>query len=347
MTLQRRLVSYALIVAFLGVLPVLATGSSRAASEDVYLALGDSIAVGYASSLPAKRGYPALLRDLMESQRLGSDEPGAVQLINLAEPGETAESFIDDGQLEAALETIEQLQDDERSLRTVTLTLGGNDALALWDLPGPERDERFEDFQLAFSQAIDELASALDGADADVVVTTFYDLTEGDSELAGSDSWWLAEMNQFVTDTAEDAGFMVIDLESLFRGRTQELTWFPADVHPNNTGHRSIAHTIWRQLEYDQTPPGVEITRPEGTTARSRMPTAHARVHDDVGIASVELFADGELVSELLFVASLDRYVGLWDGREFPQDEVELTVVATDVSGNEASDSVVIALPSR
>jgi lysophospholipase L1-like esterase len=317
---------------------------SVAQSEQIYLALGDSIPAGLLASLPAERGYPGLLQDLSESERLSGDEPGNVELINLAEPGETVQSFQQDGQLESAIEEIQAAPDGQ--LETVTLTLGGNNILALWESTVAERQDELERFESEFTTVIDQLGSALEDHDPDVVVTTYYDLTEGDPDVEGSNAWWLRQFNEVIAETASEAGFQVVDLESLFSGRVSELTWFPADIHPNNSGHQAIARAIWHELGYDEEPPEVEITRPDTDEARSRVPTIHAQVSDNVGIDTVILEVEDESAQELIYVPRLEVWVGLWDAREFPGNEATVTVVATDVSGNETRESVTLSLPS-
>ena len=347
--LRTRALRTMLIAILVAAVAAPAIGSSNTAAQDeqVYLALGDSIAAGLSTSLPRNRGYPAIIQDLMQAERAGEGAPGAVQLINLAKPGETTESFIEDGQLDEALERIAAIENDSRELRTVTLTIGGNDILDLWNTAADQRDDGFAAFEQSFAEIIDELSDALNGIDADVVVTTYYDLTEGDADVAGSDSWWLAAANDVIRETATDAGFDVVDLDELFRGEITSLTWFPADVHPNNAGHQVIARAIWQELAYDEQPPAVEITRPDSSQVTSRVPTIHAEVSDNVEVERVELHVDGELVDELIYVTRLDAWAGLWDGRDHPGTGVEIEVVATDLSGNEARDSVSIDLPSR
>ncbi len=334
----------------LGLLSALFAGpvhlqSSQAQTEQLYLALGDSIPAGLLASLPTERGYPALLRDLMEAERLSSDDPGTVELINLARAGETIQSFQDDGQLQDALSEIETAP--AGSLRTVTLTIGGNNILPLWEATSAERDEQLQEFEAEYNEVIDQLASALGAHDADVVVTTYYDLTEGDAGIEGSNAWWLRQFNNVIRDAAREAGFAVVDLESLFEDRIGELTWFPADIHPGNAGHQFIARSIWRELSYDQTAPDVEITRPDEVDARSRVPTIHASVTDNVEIDSVMLQIDSEDSHDLIYVPDRDAWIGVWDARDVERNEATLTVVATDVSGNESRDSVTISLPSR
>lgn len=335
----------AMLIGALAMIPITAPRSATAQSEQTYLALGDSISAGLLASLPAERGYPALLRDLIELQRQSSDEPGNVELINLSEPGETIESFIENGQLDAALSEIEDAPDG--SLQTITLTIGGNNILSLWESTPAERSSALEEFEDGFATVIDELASATSGMDVDVVVTTYYDLTEGDESVEGSNAWWLEQFNDVIRETADEAGFTVVDLADAFSGQITDLTWFPADIHPNNAGHQLIARTIWQELAYDEEPPDVEITRPDTEEARSRTPTIHVAVSDDVGIDEVVLVIDDEPVSELIYVADRERWIGIWDARDYPDTEATINVRATDVSGNTATDSVTVLLPSR
>lgn len=342
-SLARTIIAIALLLG-LSALPM-SHSSSNAQGEQIYLALGDSIPAGLLASLPAERGYPAVLRDLIETSRLASGTPGSVELINLAEPGETIDTFVSDGQLDAAIEEIERAP--EGSLQTVTLTIGGNNILSLWESTPAEREAQLQEFESEFNDVIEQLETALEGHDADVVVTTYYDLTEGDAGIEGSNAWWLQQFNSVITDTVTDAGFTVVDIEPLFRGRVSELTWFPADIHPNNAGHQAIARAIWHELAYDQEPPAISITRPESPEARSRIPTIYASVEDDVGVERVILEIDGDDSRELIHVPEQDAWIGVWDARDFSGDEGTLGIVATDVSGNESREALTISLPSR
>jgi lysophospholipase L1-like esterase len=333
----------ALVVA--GLVPAFNQQPTAAQSEQVYLALGDSIPAGLLASRPNERGYPAVLRDLMEAQRLGSDSPGNVELINLSEPGETIESFVENGQLDEALSEIDELSDDR--LRTITLTIGGNNILALWESTPADRADALDTFETGFAEVVEELEAATAATDVDIVVTTYYDLTEGDASVEGTNAWWLSRFNDVIRDTADDAGFTVVDLAEVFQGQIPSLTWFPADIHPNNTGHQLIARAIWQSLAYDGDAPEIEIVRPDSDEARSRTPTIHATVTDNVGIESVVLEIDDEPVAELLYVADRDQWIGVWDARTYSGSSAEITVRAVDVSSNEATDSVTVSLPSR
>jgi lysophospholipase L1-like esterase len=343
-TVTRTIIT-AILIGILAIGSFASQRSANAQSEQIYLALGDSIPAGLLASIPADRGYPALLRDLIETERQSGDEPGNIELINLSEPGETIESFIDDGQLDAALSEIDDAPND--SLQTITLTIGGNNILSLWESTLAERNEALDEFETGFATVVEELEEATSGMDVDVVVTTYYDLTEGDPTIEGSNAWWLARFNDVIRETADTSDFIVVDLADTFADRITELTWFPADIHPNNAGHQLIARAIWQELAYDQDAPDVEITRPDTDEVRSRTPTIHVAVSDNVGIDEVILEIDDEPVAELIYVADRERWIGIWDARDYPDTEATITVRVTDVSGNTATDSVSVLLPSR
>jgi lysophospholipase L1-like esterase len=347
----RRPLARLCVVLFAVALPLALTAPAshriEAQQHATVLALGDSVPAGLSASLPRTRGFPALLQNLIQAEALTSDDPSAIQLVNLAEPGETVRSFVDDGQLDEALDWIERARDGEVDLRVVTLMLGGNDLLDLWDQPAVDRGARLDAFAADFSEAVDPLADELDGLDVDVVVMTYYDLTGGDETLEGSDAWWLVQFNDVIRQEAEDAGWQVVDLEPVFRDRILDLTWHPADVHPNNAGHREIARAIWSQIGYDDAPPELSIDRPAAGDVVSRTPTIRASVTDNVGVETVLVIVDGDVIEELIFVRAEAVYVGVVDLRDRPEMTVPIEIVARDLAGNESRESVVLTLLPR
>ena len=95
---------------------------AQAGGTSAVLSLGDSLAAGVGASDVETTSYPALVRERV--QRITGLE---TELINLAVPGETTDSLIADGQLDAAVEVL-QSRDD---VRLVTIDIGGNDVFAL------------------------------------------------------------------------------------------------------------------------------------------------------------------------------------------------------------------------
>ncbi|MBX5445146.1 GDSL-type esterase/lipase family protein [Sphaerobacter sp.] len=328
----------------------LASGTTRrvaaqpALPEQVYLALGDSIAAGLVTTLPRLRGYPWLVRDLMEKQFGGEGAP-AVTLINRAVPGETTESFLTGDQLRLARADIEAAHARGAQIRAVTLTLGGNDILRLAGSDDAARQAGLERFRTTFPAALAAIREALGETAADIAVTTYYDLSEGDPAEQGSDAWWVAQFNEVIRQSAAAEGARVADVEPVFRGHIREWTWYPTDVHANNAGHAEIARLVWQALGYDQEAPTVTIERPATGPLGRRTPTVRVRADDAVGVTRVELLVDGEYVQDLHYVPSQSAYLGVWDARDWTGASATLTVRATDLAGNQASADVEVALP--
>ena len=94
----------------------------------VYLAVGDSLAVGAGATDPDSGGYVALLSDYFA----GASHGGAQTLVNVGNGGETTGSLLG-AQLGSALAVI---GDPGTDVRVVTLSIGGNDLQSLIDEPG-------------------------------------------------------------------------------------------------------------------------------------------------------------------------------------------------------------------
>ena len=109
---------------------VLALSSPAAAAtpEGLYLAVGDSLAVGDGASDWDTTGYVPLMADYYAGKMHGDAKAHA----NLGVRGETTSSFLA-GQLTAAVGTI---LDPATDTRVVTLSLGGNDVGSLLNDPG-------------------------------------------------------------------------------------------------------------------------------------------------------------------------------------------------------------------
>lgn len=326
-------------------LPFSANRSAQAAPEQIYLALGDSIAAGIATSLPRDRGYPWLLRNLIEQSDAANGQPATVTLDDLAVPGETVSSFLNGSQLQKAQSDIQADLTRGAVIRTVTVTLGGNDMLNLQNVPDDQKQSGLDAFKSDYPNALNAIKSALGDAKPDIVVTTYYDVTEGDPNQQGSDAWWLAQFNGVIRDAAKNIGAKVADLEPAFRGHIADWTWYPSDVHPNNDGHAEIAQLVWQALGYDKQAPKVTIDRPAMGTLERRTPTVFVTATDNIGVTGVELLVDGKHVEDLLYVPDQNAYIGVWDARNFSQPKATLTVRASDLAGNQTSVDVAVTLP--
>lgn len=117
----------ALFTVVLGALVMQAAPAVAAAPATVYLALGDSLAVGDGASVPSETGYVGRLTDYFA----GSSHGNAKLASNIAIGGETTSSFLA-GQAQAAVATI---LDPSTDVTVVTLSIGGNDLLNLLNEP--------------------------------------------------------------------------------------------------------------------------------------------------------------------------------------------------------------------
>jgi len=320
--------------------------SATAAPEQVYLALGDSIAAGLITTLPSSRGYPWLIQNLMQQLNTGNGQPSPVTLEDLAVPGETATSFLKPGgQLDKAKQAISDIQANGADLRLLTVTLGGNDILDLQAADLTARQQGLAAFKTDFPAALSAIKSALGSLKPVIVVTTYYDPSGGDPTQQGSDAWWVAQFNDVIKTTAQQDGAKVADLAPAFQGHIDDWTWEPADVHPNNDGHAEIAKLIWQQTGFDTSAPKVTIERPAAGKLSRDIPTILAKATDNVGVTGVQLLVNDSVVSDMIYEPSLDAYAMVWDGTASSGKQVKLSVQASDLAGNQTSATVTVTLP--
>ena len=250
------------------------------AAAGVYLALGDSLAVGVGSTDPARGGYVGRFFEMLQR------EPGSGigRLVNLAISGETSGSLIAGGQLERGLRAI---ADIGPALRLVTLDIGGNDLLWLAmnepcaSSPNSEACrraviatlDRFEANYRAVLSRIVEAVARNSSADARVVAVTYYNPFSGTGhpiEPAGDDALLGIDraldcaaagvdpetrgMNDVIACSARELGMEVADVYGGFIGRGQSLTLIGyGDIHPNDAGYAEIANVLMNRY---RTPPG-------------------------------------------------------------------------------------------
>jgi lysophospholipase L1-like esterase len=294
-------------------------------SNGAYIALGDSIAFGVGSSLPDRRGYPALVHGLLET----SSGSGLAH-VNLGVPGETAASFIADGQLEALLQELAAFGEAGIPVDIITVTLGGNEMLAQQTGATNERQAALSDFRTSLDQAVARIRDEV-GDGASIVLTTYYDLSEGDPSIPSTDAWWIEQFNAVIRQTAESEGASVADLNEPFRGRIGDYTHYPYDVHPKNQGYRAIAAQVWSAIGLDMEPPVIQVVSdPEATR---RMPTLQLEIADNVNIAQVRVSLDGRSTQTPVDLGD-GHYVLLLDLRDDEADEYSVRIEAEDSAGN-------------
>ena len=296
-----------------------------AATPGIYVALGDSIAAGVGSSLPRSRGNAAIVAEWL-ARLTGETVPHE----NLAVPGETAVTFIDAGQLERFRDTVARSAAAGVPIAAVTLSLGGNELLAL-DASGlSDRQAGLDEFSIRYADALQAVRAEI-GPETPLVVTTYYDLTAGDETIQFSDAWWIEQFNSVIRRVAEEQGALVADLAGQFAGRIGDFTHYPFDVHPTNLGHLAIARAIWATLGLDDRPPSIDATT--NIEAIRSTPTIRFSVDDNVGVSSVTAYGDNVSVSGP-FETGDNEYVTLLDLQASDREEVALTIEIGDDAGN-------------
>lgn len=301
------------------------TAAQSTEPRGAYVALGDSIAFGVGSSLPERRGYPALVRAYLE---IHGD--AAVPSANHAMPGETAASFLSNGQLDAFARELAMFADAGISVNIVTISLGGNEMLAQRYGSTAERQTALDEFRISLDRAISRIREET-GPETTMILTTYYDLSEGDPSIPTTDAWWIEQFNNVIRETAGRADARVAELAGAFRGQIEDYTYHPYDVHPDNQGYRAIATQVWRALGLDAEPPAIEVvSAPEATR---RTPTLQLEVADNIAVEHVRvLLNDG---TTLMPVDLGDgRYVLLLDLRNDDAGEYSLVIEAEDGAGN-------------
>jgi acyl-CoA thioesterase I len=304
--------------------------STEAQTGGLYIALGDSVAAGIGSSLPRVRSYPAVLAQM--SRDAGSPP---LLLENLAVPGETASTFRSGGQLERFREVV-RMPTGEISADLITVTLGGNEMLAGRNADSNERQEYLDVFTVEFPAALGDIRAEV-GPDVPIIVTTYYDLIEGNPSVVGSDSWWIAQFNAVIEASADDHGATVVDIASIFRDNIRTFTYYPFDVHPTNAGHRAIAQAIWSQLGRDTDAPSIEVLSPIEVTRAT--PTIRFSV-SGAGISeTIALDVEGARMIGP-FKLGNGTYAVLLDFAM--SGEAHLSIVAADDAGNATSVDITV-----
>ncbi|WP_129677940.1 SGNH/GDSL hydrolase family protein [Candidatus Chloroploca sp. Khr17] len=234
---------------------------------DVYLALGDSLATGTeaAANDDGLPGYPDLL-----FASLRQINP-AITFTNLGVgSGETSSSFIvtaivtETSQLDRAVTFITTERAAGRVVSPVTLSIGGNDAVAVVR-PGSTTnvDQALTLFRANLIKILDDLVAALtvEGQrTGDLLIMNYYNPYPGLYDQPGyqlvlpaNPDIELPRFNAIIEEEAVSRGIAVVDVFTPFQGREAELIFvmrpyppFPPnlddfDFHPREAGHRVIA----------------------------------------------------------------------------------------------------------
>jgi lysophospholipase L1-like esterase len=227
-----------------------------AAAGPVYLALGDSLAVGVGATDWPTGGYVPRLHALLNAARPANAQ---LELVNVGRSGADSVSVIDGGQLSEAIAVIEERRataSTSDDVEVITIGVGGNDGFGVVALCDGVVDDacleraegRIRDVRKNLLFITRQLQAAA-GPDVQIAVMTYYNplihegcpLHEfeliGDVVLEGQVELGVPEgLNDEIRAAAEAAGVPVAEVGEL---TVAELT---GDcLHASDAGHARIA----------------------------------------------------------------------------------------------------------
>jgi lysophospholipase L1-like esterase len=226
---------------------------TRKDGDELYLALGDSLAANVGVADPLK-GYVPRFHGYLERQ---TGHP--LGLLNLGNPGESSISIYQ-GQLTWALVEIERRRYDgnpDTRVAVVTLDLGANDLLGhltsqdCLDFPrGPEcharLDAALDTFRTNFEEIVPTLLSSLE-PDAQFYIMTFYNPyalgTQLSLEILSDEV--VHRLNSVIKETARANGVPVAEVQPLMDDNAGAWTHIlSGDIHPNAKGYQVLGYSL-------------------------------------------------------------------------------------------------------
>jgi acyl-CoA thioesterase-1 len=243
-------------------------GSPEAAAAPIYIALGDSLAVGDGASDPSSTAYVPQFHQYLR-QALGIPD---LALMNLGHGGDTSADLINYGHVAQAVSEIQARDFDEspdNDVQVVTLDIGGNDLLDLFltlvitgTCPDLETSlakaecvnglqDALDGLRENFDQALDELRQA--DPDLPILTADLYNPFSG-SGLAFEDvAEWALEgregspveegLNDIIRSVAGEHGVPVADWYSAFEGKSAEFI-SPDQIHANDAGYTAMTDAL-------------------------------------------------------------------------------------------------------
>lgn len=241
--------------------PAVALGQQDLPFEPVHLALGDSVAFGVGTPNEEKLGYSAVLDRWVRSDDCREGPAAAcpgLDLVNLAVPGATSSSLIND-QLQPALQLIGVRNSDgdpANDVVLITMTIGGNDLFnpVVGTCSGGVTPACLQVIQSVFATYSQNLALILGslrtaaGPDTQIVIMTYYNPL-GACHLAAlepladvvleGDGGGLVGFNDIIRGTA--AAFDVDVANTFGQLDVDDFVGGQDCLHPDISGYRKIA----------------------------------------------------------------------------------------------------------
>lgn len=231
----------------------------------IYLALGDSLAVGVGASEPAMFGYVPLLHEtIKDDRRCGETDNEScpeLVLVNLAEGGATTTS-LRDTQLPAALALIGERNNDDiptNDVSVITITIGGNDAFnalapvcadGLTPICGQVVQQTLASIDVNLTETLVHLRAAA-GPDTTIVTMTYFNsLLDCDLQAAVENADLILEglpgispgLNGIIREAAARADVSVA--ETFGRLGPDDLVGGEDCLHANDSGYLKIAEAF-------------------------------------------------------------------------------------------------------
>lgn len=229
-----------------------------------HLALGDSLALGVEASGNADTydGYPDWLY-----KRLRAMYPG-LAYHNEAVSGETSQTMIDDGQLQAALDFSAAVDTSGARVGLISIDIGGNDIAKIFPPPvgtAADGNTQIANFRTNFDHILTELRTA--APSALIATMNLYNPYPGfDFPLYGNlGDTWVPELNTAIADVAAMHNVPVSDTYSVIMGDEAHMArllfvrrpyevWdilnaeTNFDFHLRPKGHQVVADEFFRTI---------------------------------------------------------------------------------------------------
>ncbi len=229
------------------------TAGFNESGDELYLALGDSLAAAVGVSRP-QDGYVSRFHAQLERDT-GRD----LGLLNLGISGESSISIMS-GQFQQAIDEIRLRRDDgdpNTSVSILTINLGANDLLAhlgstdCKTLPRGQAcqariDAGLQGFAVNFPSIVGPLADELE-AEAEFYIMTMYNpfdfglgipFENFSNEIVG-------RLNAIIAENADNVGARLADPYELMGGNAGAWTnMLRGDIHPNPDGYQTLAFSL-------------------------------------------------------------------------------------------------------
>ena len=221
--------------------------------DDLYLALGDSLAANVGVNRP-QDGYVSRFHAHLERET-GRD----LGLLNLGKSGESSISIMQ-GQFQQALDELRQRRDDgnpNTKVSVLTIDLGANDLLTHLGsaeyLQAPRGvacqariDAGLEGFSENFPKIVGSLANELE-PNAEFYIMTMYNPFAFGLGIPFEDfsNEILVRLNAIVAENANNVGAKLADPYDLMGGNAAAWTnMLQGDIHPNSDGFQVLAFSL-------------------------------------------------------------------------------------------------------